>query len=139
MGDRCAAYVTCRKVDVPKFREEGFDEDCDEGDGLVRLCSEQANYGGVEVLTALAKQGVVFFGHHEAGGSYGPCVFASDGRRYVEAMSSKIDGDAVARVLPRGRVNTGDVREAVRYFKVLTRARRLLTRHGKANSGGPVQ
>lgn len=139
MGDRCAAYVTCRQLDVPKFREEGFDEDYDEGDGLVRLSNEQANYGGTEALTALAKQSVVFFGHHEAGGSYGPCVFASDGRRYVEAMSSKIDGDPVARVLPRGRVNTGDVRKAVRYFKALREAQRLLARHGKVNGGGRVQ
>ena len=68
MGDRCAAYVTCRQTDVPMFKKEGFDEDYDEGDGLVRLCNEQANFGGTEVLTALARQGVVFFGHHEPGG-----------------------------------------------------------------------
>jgi len=139
MGDRCAAYVTCRQADVPRFKEEGFDEDYDEEDGLARLCNDQANYGGTEALTALAKQGLVFFGHHEAGGNCGPCVFASDGRKYVEAISSEVGGDPVARVLPNGRVNTGDVREAVRYFKALATARRLLARHVNGNRGGPVQ
>lgn len=136
MGDRCAAYVTCRQADVPKFKEEGFDEDFDEGDGFVRLCNEQANYGGTEALTALTKQGVVFFGHHEAGGNYGPCVFASDGRRYVEAASSEVGGDPVARVLPSGRVNGHEVRAALQYFKTLAKARRLLTQHPQAQSGG---
>ena len=139
MGDRCAAYVTCRQADTAKFNEEGFDEENDEGDGLVRLCNDQANYGGTEALTALAKQGFIFFGHHEAGGNYGPCVFASDGRRYVEAASSEIGGNPVARVLPSGRVNGHEVRAALQYFKTLAKARRLLARHGKANGGGPVQ
>jgi len=126
MGDRCAAYVTCRQADTAKFNEEGFDEENDEGDGLVRLCNDQANYGGTEALTALAKQGLVFFGHHEAGGNYGPCVFASDGKKYAEAISSEVGGEPVARVGEDGRVNAADVHNAARYFGTLARAKALL-------------
>ena len=142
MGDRCAAYVTCRKVDVPKFREEGFDEDWDEDDGLAHLCNEEANYGGTEALTALAKQGIVFFGHHEAGGNYGPCVFASDGKKYAEATSSEVGGEPVARVGEDGQVNAADVHQAARYFGTLARAKALLngTPSGTAaaQAGNPV-
>ena len=126
MGDRCAAYVTCRQADVPKFKEEGFDEDCDEGDGLVHLCNEEANFGGTEALTALAKHGLAFFGHHEAGGNYGPCVFASDGKKYAEAISSEVGGEPVARVGEDGQVNAADVHQAARYFGTLARAKALL-------------
>jgi len=144
MGDRCTVYVTCRKEDAASFVEGGLVEDGTdpENEHLVQLCDEQANYADNGLLSALAARGVAYFGFHTAGANYGPCVFASDGKKYAEATSSEVGGEPVARVGEHGGVNAADVHKAARYFGTLARAKALLnvTPSGPAaaQAGNPV-
>lgn len=100
MGDRCYLQITMRREDLPKFGgilgcapdetwwDNGYDEECNED--LVTVSVYETNYGWTDDREAAAKEGLVFFGDHDPGGTYGPCAFAAvDGRH----MESPLDFD----------------------------------------------
>jgi hypothetical protein len=128
MGDRCTVYVTCSKHDAEKFEQEGFvpENPNDENDTLVRMWDEQANYAATATLEMLAGQGLIFHGSHGPGTEYGPGVFASDGRHFVEAHASSLGDEPVCRILKNGRTHPIEHGTALEYHQTLNTAKKLM-------------
>lgn len=117
MGDRCYVRLECRRRDLQRFLDEGFQEDGDAGDpetrdGVVVVDTER-NYG----LQCGDFKGAVFFGRHDAGDDYGACVFASDGKESVEAEAGHGGYEPVVQYDEDGLCPT-DMETAKRYWQV---------------------
>ena len=108
MSDRTYCHITIatrhqRKLG-PLLEEEGFTEQEDNSDPAhAHYSDSEANYGGSSTLDALQGKSRPFTGYHEAGGDYGPTVFAYDGTRYAECAA--LGQEPVCMVDPSGEPN----------------------------------
>ena len=101
MGDRCYLWTICKKTDQERVDKElsgGYganEEDAVVGDDtVICLAYEEVNYGGCEELEALAKEGIVFVGHHSEGSVYPAEEFCSVNGLLMEIVT--IDGTPCA-------------------------------------------
>lgn len=134
MGDRVYMRITCRREDAAHFEKMGFLEDEAESEIALSMVDDEANYGHSQPLRELARGGVPFFGWHDAGGEYDASVLASDGGEYAEALCTAHEPRPLAPVNAHGSIDADGLREAIRYYEVLTRARRAL---GIQEEGAP--
>jgi hypothetical protein len=114
--------ITCRREDASHFEKLGFVEDEAESEIAISMVDDEANYGHSQPLRELAGGGVPFFGWHDAGGEYDARVLASDGAKYAEALCTAQEPRPLAPVNTDGSIDADGLREAIRYFEVLTRA-----------------
>ena len=90
MGDLCSVFITIRKEHIPELDKligvQADTEDTDHPDkGLSQLEYHEANYGLYTALSALAEEGIPFYGHNTAGSEYGPIEFCSVDGGYFDA------------------------------------------------------
>jgi hypothetical protein len=127
MGDRAYVQITCRRDDAERFSELGFVEDDAEGDSAVSMVDVEANYAHRSALIELAKQGIPFFGWHDAGCEYDGSMFVSDGAgAYHEVLATPNESLALVRVKPDGSIVAGDLERALDYYVALAKAREEL-------------
>lgn len=127
MSDRCYFSINVLKGDVEKVNEivfgkcegckwseedDSFDYDC-----VVNLVEYEANYGYFDERKRLEKEGIVFFGVHGSGGTYGEFVFACDGDKQAECNA--IESIPVAIVDFNGNVSETSLKDAQEYCKTL--------------------
>lgn len=125
MGDRCYMEVTCRQSDAETFEEMGFRE---EGGGinlgelagtLCTIADQQANYAHHGDMPAK----IPYFGYHDAGGDYGPMVFACDGAgAFAEAPTHHDAGGPLVGLLQDGSVDRESLQSTREYLKIKRRA-----------------
>jgi len=124
MGDRAYVRITCRSEDSERFGQLGFVEDDVESDIAMSMVDDDANYAHYSALIELAKNGVVFFGWHDAGCEYDGSMFASDGMgQYREVLSTPNESQALVRVKPDGSIADGDLDRVREYYAALAKAR----------------
>jgi hypothetical protein len=127
MGDRAYVQTTCRRDDAERFAALGFVEDEEEGDIAVSMVEVEANYAHHSALIELAKQGIPFFGWHDAGCEYDGSMFASDGTGALhEVLATPNESLALVRVRPDGSIVAGDLECALDYYVALAKARAAL-------------
>lgn len=108
MGDRCNMSIHCHAEDLEKivevFDEPLWEELDDVNAGELHLEFEEVNFAGADELETLRMQGVVFYGEHSAGDSYGRGAFVIDGGKLhwlsfteegLYAVGVGIDGEIV--------------------------------------------
>lgn len=124
MGDRCYFSMDILKRDKKVVDDivfgglDGAWAQVDEDGGILTLDEYSAEYGYYDERLALAKEGIVFKGHHGSGGVYGGCVFACYGGEHFEANS--VDGVPVARIHKPGiGIDHGDTARANHYYKIV--------------------
>ena len=127
MGDRAYVQITCRRDDAERFVALGFVEDDAESDIAVSMVDIEANYAHYSALIELAKQGIPFFGWHDAGCEYDGSMFASDGTgEYHEVLGTPNESLALVRVKPDGSIVADDLGRAQHYYAALAKARTAL-------------
>lgn len=123
MSDTTYSRIHCRSRSVERFRELGYEIEC-EHEGVAELLDTCANYGNAEELKALSAEGFAFAGQHGPGDEYGCYVQASTGRRFVEVPADQ-EGFPVARVLSDGKVDRKELAEARKYWRAYSRVERM--------------
>ena len=123
MSDRTYCRITIAARHQSKLgqllEQEGFTEQDDNSNPtLTHYTDSEANYGGSSTLDSLQGEGRPFTGYHEAGGDYGPAVFAYDGTRYAE--SAALGQEAVCILDPNGEPNPHSLTNA-REFLVINK------------------
>ena len=121
MGDRTFCRITIAARHQSKLgqllEEEGFTEQDDSNNPAVTdYTNSEANYGGSSTLDALHGKHRPFTGYHEAGGDYGPAVFAYDGSRYAECAA--LGQEPVCLVDPSGKPNPHSLADARAYLSI---------------------
>ena len=118
MGDRCYMSTNCRPEDEQLFENLGFyrEDDSDPTEIGVHMVDEEANYGHYDSLTGLAKDGIPFFGWHDAGGDYCAQLVAACNGEYAD--TPQIECEPVARILPNGTVSPGGLTAVLDYYRV---------------------
>lgn len=136
MGDRCYLRMTIPKLDRQFWEEQlGIEDIEDEEETMISFATTDVNYGATDLRQEAAQAGKVFYGSHSEGCEYEPFLFASDGKRSVDVPFDWHDlPQPTAKVAPDGTVDARDIKNAMRYYRILKRAERLI--HGpkrKAN------
>ncbi len=130
MGDRCYMTVSCRRQDVPRFEELGFEvfgvptESPDAPDALIELVDEQANYAHSGSLPT----DIPWVGRNAEGGDYGPCDHACDGQVYREMASGSNGGYVIQWDMHKNRPVPGHVDQIRRFVALEKRVNRILKR-----------
>jgi hypothetical protein len=95
---------------------------------------EEANYACSDELEKAAAQGLVFVGHHDAGGSYPAMMFASDGHGQIYYVTV-VPGEGI--VVP---INTATNNVSVKalsnvraYQKAAERAEDMMAKEAQSN------
>jgi hypothetical protein len=88
MGDRCYLYVTVEKARAKEFCDIVFG--CEtgpehEGEFHVSYEVQEVNWGAFEERKGAAEAGILFYGHHGAGGEYEPVAFCGGDGKLNEA------------------------------------------------------
>jgi hypothetical protein len=93
---------------------------------MVNFEYSDANYGGDDELRECTNHGLVFFGYHDAGSSYGPMRFAApgDGSLYY-ACTDVADSSLIVEVSEEGEVNQDHLTGIRNFLKVEKLARKL--------------
>ena len=135
MGDRTAVYITCRKTDAQKVceimigsyaKDYGPDMETDVGPDAVQMEFSEMNYAACDQIQEMVKAKIVFHGYHCAGGNYGACVFACDGKELVECSTlHDIYGPAI-EVYADGAMNDDQLKAGICYWKLLDRVKQLI-------------
>ena len=123
MGDRCHMRITCRRQDQPLFEEIGFHLDFDQtpDSPLIEMVDEEANYAHYDEMPT----NLPYSGHNGAGGTYGECSFACDGRRYAEVETGFGSGFVVQ--WDKNRPTTESLRAIRRYLAVQAKVQKMFT------------
>lgn len=124
MGDTCYINISILKKDQDTFGEifeedpeEWYDDVDLESDLHISVTGYEADYAWYEELEKAADRGMVFFGHHGAGGNYGAGAFVSiDGQ--CDYIHVDEQGHPVARVHEDGEID-GD-----QYFCIMDHYKR---------------
>ena len=123
MGDRCYIELTCRESDAPIFERMGFLDQghcVNDGPGTVRLTNDQGYWCDFP-------ENIPFIGEHSAGHEYGPCLYACDGRDYMEVLPGNDGpGEVFVRVDPDGSPNVRALLDVADYYAITKRARAML-------------
>jgi len=121
MGDRCWMRLECRKEHAPVFEKLGFAEQEETAHGVVEMVDEEANYAHDGKLP----KSVPYLGWHSAGGDYGACAFACDGRKLLFTDTDN-NSEPIVRVGGGGKPIRGDMAVFRRYEACEKRAKKLL-------------
>lgn len=111
MGDRCYLKMEILAAELPKWDKifsyrhspknllGWVDEpkELPEGEAVIEITVEEANYAWDDELRRAAKAGLTFAGWHDAGGEYPAGRFAGVDGRYDEVETGS-DGDVVVRL-----------------------------------------
>lgn len=123
MGDRCHMTVTCRRADMALFEELGFVPDDEDDSPVVGMTDEEANYGHANDLPTT----VPFLAQHEAGGNYGPYLFACDGKQLIEVPGSE-HGFAIEWDYHEGEPTAKSIAEIRHYLALRKKVQRWFQR-----------
>jgi hypothetical protein len=97
MDDRCYLYVTVEKARAKEFCDIVFGSELvpdDESEFHVSYGVSEVNWGAYDERKEAAEAGVLFYGHHEAGGEYGPSAFCG-GDGQLSEVNTGTDGQFV--------------------------------------------
>lgn len=111
MGDRCYLKMEILAAELPEWDKifscwhspqnllGWVDEpkELPEGEAVIEITVEEANYAWDDELRRAAKAGLTFAGWHDAGGEYPAGRFAGVDGRYDEVETGS-DGDVVVRL-----------------------------------------
>ena len=126
MGDRCYMRVLCKKEHAPIFEKIGFVLQDEPTPGVVEMTDEEANYAHDGKMPT----SIPYYGWHGAGGDYGACAFACDGRKLVFTDTNN-DSEPTIRVSQGGRPVKGDLAAFRGYEACEKMARKMLGRGKK--------
>jgi hypothetical protein len=121
MGDRCYMRIECRNEHAPVFEKLGFVKQDATSPGVVEMVDEEANYAHDGKLP----ESVPYRGWHSAGGDYGACAFACDGRK-LSFTDTDSNGEPIVRVGKRGKPIKGDMAVFLVYEARERKARKKL-------------
>jgi hypothetical protein len=120
MGDRCDVTIIARVGDMEAMKEKWqaeYEEDSEVASEVVEQTFAEVNYGGESDLRGWSSEGRLFYGWHTAGGDYGPFVFVSDGKEYIETPAW--DGSPTVTVSLTGEANEDDFQKCREYLWLL--------------------
>ena len=111
MGDRCYMEVRTLEEHRKVFEDLGFDEVTEEGDGLVRLVDQEANYAHNDQLPT----NIPYIAYNAAGGDYGESGYVCDGKDFREISVNK-EFIPIIEVEDDGKLNRGQFKNIQKWL-----------------------
>ncbi len=123
MGDRCYMSVTCRREDMARFEELGFEVEFETSPEslVVEMVDQEANFGHYDKMPT----DIPYTANHCAGSEYGPHSMACDGKQYAEVAASS-DGFVVVWDYINSRPTKQSLSNIRQFIRIERRANKIL-------------
>ena len=119
MGDRCYMQVTCRRQDLKRFEELGFNLDFDESPDspIVEMVDEEANHAHYGKLPT----DIPYHGQNGAAGNFGDGLCACDGKRFMDVQTGYGGGFVVDWDFKKQKPTSQSLNHIRRYIAIRDR------------------